>query len=96
MTDAHDLLIRAIRDLAPEAAMATHGSRDWASATFVGMCHRMSLMMDAAEADRLSRLLPDHEFPLRDHFVADILVAGRRVEGCGVRLDIAALTIELH
>lgn len=96
MIDAHPQLLRAIHRLAPLAAMPADRGTTWASATFEGMRHRLSLLVNESDADRLTSLLPNHEFELRDHFVADMLVADRIEESGGVLLAIEALTIELH
>lgn len=56
-------------------------SRDWASATFIGFCHDFSLRLDgapealAAAFALLTSRLPDWEFRLPGHIVADIAIA---------------------
>ena len=99
--DAHRLLIRALREKAGGAALATVGaarSEAWASATFRGARHAIALRLsgtDAGErAARLARELDGIEFDLPGHLVADIGVTSRDEDGDGVALAIEALTVE--
>lgn len=75
-------------------------SRRWASITFSGQRHELSLRLEGrqagAAADALVRELSERDFALRGHIVADIAVASqeRRPDGGLVRLDLEALTVE--
>jgi hypothetical protein len=103
-SDPHARLLRAVLALAGQGSEITSSSsRRWSSATFTGARHGVTLQLAGANArDRAHRLaesLPDAEFPLAGHIVADISVesqAYRRGEdGEGVaQLDLAVLTVE--
>ncbi|HYI64032.1 MAG TPA: hypothetical protein VEW71_04020 [Allosphingosinicella sp.] len=73
-------------------------SRPWASITFAGARHRLRLSLRgpsaAASADAFLAGLPEREFDLRGHFMADIaLIEDVRGDG-SVRLTLEALTVE--
>lgn len=67
----------------------------WMSATFVGAVHRLVLAFegDAAPVERLAAILPDHDFALRGHIVADVAARVAAEEGA-VRLRLEILTVE--
>ena len=104
MQDATCGLLRAIRaSLAVPMTLEEVRSRAWASVTFVGARHELSLKLDgdgaAAAADQFVAGLEAAEFALRGHIVADIhLEAQQRGTGPDgapfVRLRIEALTVE--
>ncbi len=90
--DAHRLLLRALTAAFPDAAVLASHATPWASATFTGSRHEVALrFIDAAGADAAAAILPDMEFTMRRHLVADVTVA--RTDA---RLDIGMLTIEDH
>lgn len=67
----------------------------WASATFTGARHEMRLTaLPSAELDAWLAALPELEFELRDHLVADIAVMGARRTGESIEIEIEALTVE--
>ena len=66
-------------------------TRDWASATFVGMRHEISFSCAALPV--LIDALPDVDLPMRGHFVADLLVQSVATEGAVSRVAIEVLTI---
>ena len=73
-------------------------SVDWHSLTFVGERHTAILRLTGTDAlcaaQRLSDGLPDAEFDLPGHIVADIAIAGMREDDDGsVVVGIEALTI---
>lgn len=98
--DCHGRLLAALIALAGEdAAIADSGLRPWHSATFVGSRHDVTLWIGgdeaAATADRLAVVLPETEFRLPGHIVADLKVQAidcAHDEGARLRLEI--LTIE--
>lgn len=100
--DPATALIRAVLSLARgDAALEEHRGTTWASATFSGMRHVMRLRFDGDQAletaNWLARILPEHEFTISGHLVADIAVADthRREEGAPtLTLVIEALTVE--
>jgi hypothetical protein len=66
----------------------------WASATFTGARHQLECIAERGPAlDAWLSALPEVEFALRGHLVADIHVA-ERIDGDAVALRIEALTVE--
>lgn len=59
-------------------ALVSHEERPWASATFAGSRHRFALEFEGVEAiaagENLIERLPDHEFAIPGHLVADAAV----------------------
>jgi hypothetical protein len=100
--DPATALIRAVLSLARgDASLEEHRGTAWASATFTGMRHVMRLRFEGeqavATAHWLVRILPEHEFALFGHLVADIAITDthRRSEGApSMTLIIEALTVE--
>jgi hypothetical protein len=88
--DAHRALIAALTDyLGPLDDLAAK-TRDWASATFVGMQHELSFCCTADA--HLIDALPDVDLPMDGHFVADLRVVSGG-SGEAVRVEIEVLTI---
>lgn len=100
--DPATALIRAVLTLAQgRAALEEHRGTSWASATFTGMRHVMRVSLTGEDGVRtgqwLASILPDHEFRIAGHLVADIAVSAvhRRAEGTpAMTLTIEALTVE--
>ncbi len=72
-------LIKALTKLADgHGCLRRHDQRNWASATFAGARHRMTLEFTGAQAitgaDQLIALAPDHEFDLPGELVADLSI----------------------
>ena len=103
-SDPHARLLRAVLALAGQGSeIISSSSRNWSSATFTGARHGVSLQLAGADArdraHRLAEMLPEAEFPLAGHIVADISVEGqayrRGKDGEGLaQLDLAVLTVE--
>lgn len=97
--DAGVLLERALARGAAEAGiglaiLAADWTR-WASVTFSGARHRLSVAAEpSARLDAWLAALPDAEFRLRGHLVADLAVAAVRRRGERVEIDLEALTVE--
>jgi hypothetical protein len=97
--DAHTLLERALlasaeRHGCPLAVTASDMTR-WASATFAGARHRLSLGATAsAGLDQWIAALPEAELGLRGHLLADAVVAQVRRAGDSVTIEAEFLTIE--
>jgi hypothetical protein len=97
--DAATLLERALVAAGHEAGvevevLASEWQR-WASATFIGARHRLTLC--AARSPSLNLWLaglPEHEFRLSGQLVADLIVAGTRRTGERVEMDLEVLTVE--
>ena len=99
--DPHRLLLRAIREKAERdgiARIVSSSSEAWASATFRGARHSLSLHLEGdGTSDRASRLaetLGLAEFCLPGHLVADIALTGRNTDAAGTTIEIEALTLE--
>jgi len=99
--DPHRLLMQAVRAEAERdgiARVTANSSEAWASATFRGARHGLSLHLDGADADnraaRLAERLGAVEFRLPGHLVADITVTGRSTTPEGAAMEIEALTLE--
>ena len=74
-------------------------SRPWASITFAGERHKLTLCLPGpgaqAAVDAFLEGLEDREFALRGHVVADNEATGiQRAEDGQVRLTLEALTVE--
>ena len=95
VTDAHhmDALASALLALAEHRAQViTHGEKAWASITFAGTRHRVTLEFRGGEAIEAGEcfiaFLPEHEFTIPGQLVADAAVV--EVHHC---LDPAVLTV---
>jgi hypothetical protein len=100
-SDPHRLLMQAVREQAERdgiARIVASSSEAWASATFRGARHSLSLHLDGATADdratRLAETLGEVEFRLPGHLVADIALTGRKSNAAGTAIEIEALTLE--
>ena len=67
----------------------------WASATFTGARHDVTLEADDSGAlDGWLTELPEADLPIRGHLVADVIITSvRRADGCAT-IRIEALTVE--
>ncbi|HEY6814021.1 MAG TPA: hypothetical protein VI168_00645 [Croceibacterium sp.] len=88
-----DRLRESLLELAQhKATILTHSEKSWASLTFSGARHRLALLFDGAEAieaaERFIAFLPEHEFDILGHLVADATVT--EVDH---RLDPPAMTV---
>jgi len=98
--DGHGRLARALLAMAgADATLDDANFRPWCSATFLGAQHHFTLRIVGADAAgraaALVRALPEAEFAIAGHIVADVTVDRLRTDAEGVRLiDVAALTIE--
>jgi hypothetical protein len=98
--DCQGQLLAALDTLAgSDDAIADASMRPWCSATFLGAQHRILLRLSgdhaAQQAERLRAQLPDTDFKLRGHIVADIMVDEIREEADGIVLvSLSVLTIE--
>lgn len=96
--DAATLLRRAIEANARRAGcsigIADCHSERWASATFVGGRHRLTITASQSAAlDRWVAALPDADLPIRHHLVADVVLAGTRRSEDALSVTIEALTV---
>lgn len=97
--DAEALLRRALEASAeaagcPAALVASDWTR-WASATFTGARHLLTLAAPPSAAlDAWIAGLPDAELRLRRHLVADLVVDHVRRAGDRVTISLEVLTVE--
>lgn len=97
--DATSALLRALGDrLDHPFELDEIESRGWASVTFTGARHTLSLRLrgDGAEAsaDVFLDGLEAAEFSLRGHILADIVLVARESAIDGVCIRLEALTVE--
>ncbi|MEO9599577.1 hypothetical protein [Parasphingorhabdus sp.] len=77
--DPGPMLTKQIKALGgDQAQVCLKRKRPWASITFSGTRHSFAVISttapDSKVIEELARALPDHEFAIPDHFVADILI----------------------
>jgi hypothetical protein len=97
--DAATLLERALLASAEHAAcplsLAESEMDRWASATFTGARHRITLVgRESAALDSWLAGLADADFALRGHLVADLQVVRVRRAGEALTATIEVLTVE--
>jgi hypothetical protein len=99
--DATTALLRALRTSLDSVNFMNFErvhSREWASITFTGARHEVTIRLDGpdaeAAADRFLHGLDATEFRLRGHILADIALVARERTEEGVRLEMEALTVE--
>lgn len=93
--DVATLLARALERNGPGVTVLQCQTKPWASVTFAGARHRLTIEARAtAGFDRWLAALPDAEFALRGHLVADLVVES--IEHCDgrARVTIEVLTVE--
>lgn len=97
--DAATLLERALVANATQAGCAVAidapPPKPWASATFAGARHPLTLSAAASPAlDAWLAGLPEAELALPGHLVVELVVEAVRREGAAVTVKIEALTVE--
>lgn len=96
--DAAKVLRRALERHAERCGLSLSWhvteSRRWASATFVGACHRMALAIEGPGSDAWIAGLDEVDLPLRGHLVADLIVATTVRTDVGADIGIEVLTVE--
>lgn len=94
--DAHTMLMRALlADAAARGLMVEVGESDWtrwASATFTGARHRLTV--SGSCLDKWIAGLPEQEFSLRGHLVADLAVTRLRHVDSVTFVTFEVLTLE--
>ena len=96
--DAGTLVARAIEHDARRAGcamvLALAESSRWASATFVGTLHRLTIAVDPVPGLRdWIDAMPEAEFAMRGHIVADLSVDSIATIGDREHVTIAVLTL---
>ena len=89
--DAHRALLDALADYLGPIDDVVAKTRDWASATFVGMRHEIAFVCSASAT--LIDALPDIDLPMDGHFVADLVLASSVWDGLRHQVEIEVLTI---
>jgi hypothetical protein len=89
--DANRALLAALADYLGPLGDVVAKTRDWASATFIGMQHALSFT--CAASDTLIEALPDIDLPMAGHFVADLRVVSVASDGSRHRVEIEVLTV---
>lgn len=100
--DGASALLHEILELCrTKAALLEHRSWHWNSATFNGLRHEILLEFTGHDAiergEWLCQILPEHEFRIAGHIVADLTVADKVYQGSSpaiLTLKIHALTVE--
>lgn len=97
--DVATLLERALLESARAAGcpLVVHASAmtRWASATFIGAKHLVVLAGEASPAlDAWLAALPEAEFALRDHLVADVILLSLLREAGAAAMMLEILTVE--
>lgn len=95
-------LVNALLDLAgPEASFLAHSERPWASVTFSGSRHAVTLAFAGAggviAGEAFAEALPEHEFSVPRQLVADACVTGMLHEAEPVErlvVDVELLLVE--
>ena len=88
---AHRALLAALTDYLGPLDDVVAKTRDWASATFVGMQHEMSFVCTADAV--LIDGLPDVDLPMDGHFVADLVLVSLEAQGPYHYVVIEVLTV---
>ncbi len=97
--DASRRLSAALERAAEAAGLSVRvgdaAATSWASATFAGARHRLTLHLDDAPGlDRWLAALPEADLPMKDHLVADLMVVSVERSDGAVTVRIEALTVE--
>jgi hypothetical protein len=93
--DAGTRLARALARSGPGIVVTARASTPWASVTFTGARHVLTLEAPASAAlDAWLEALPETEFAIPGHLVADLAVAEMRRDGARVEVRIEVLTVE--
>ena len=94
------LIAQIISKLSPaNVTVVETFTKPWASVTFSGARHEMTLLVEGSQALHVSEALKAtircEEFDIKGHLVADILINHLSADQSSVRLDIEALTVVL-
>jgi hypothetical protein len=95
--DANTLIERALVESTDAAGcpvtIPASDTRRWASATFVGAQHEIAAE-NSVQLDTWLAGLPEAEFALRGHLVADLVVKRVARDGDAVSVSLEILTVE--
>lgn len=88
------LLDAALVANGPDLRICRHVTQDWASVTFGGARHCLTVEVPAGPAlDRWLASLPEADLPIRGHLVADVEIIAIAHLGEVVRIDLEILTV---
>ncbi|WP_447728717.1 hypothetical protein [Sphingomonas koreensis] len=94
-TQLEGALVRSAADAGIILTVATAGATPWASVTFTGARHRLSAVAaHSASLDAWLAGLPEAEFRLRGHLVADLAVTGATQAAELTEVMLEVLTVE--
>jgi hypothetical protein len=88
---AHRALLDALGDYLGPLDDVVAKTRDWASATFVGMQHEIAFVSTASAT--IIDALPEVDLPMDGHFVADLLLIASKAQGPYHYVVIEVLTV---
>ena len=98
--DCQGQLLAALEALAGSSSLIGDVMmRPWCSATFLGAQHSIVLRFEGdlamLQAERFAEILPEAQFTLRGHIVADVAVDGvEEADDGGASISLSVLTIE--
>lgn len=88
-------LVRNAAEAGVVLSLAMASATPWASVTFTGARHRLAMVAArSASLDAWLAGLPEVEFRLRGHLVADLAVAGATNTAELIEVTLEALTVE--
>lgn len=94
-TQLERALVRSAAEAGVVLSLAAATATPWASVTFTGARHRLTMVAAcSASLDSWLADLPEAEFRLRGHLVADLAVAGAMTAAELVEVTLEALTVE--
>lgn len=94
-TQLERALVHGAREAGIALAILSADWSRWASATFTGARHRVTVAAPASPAfDAWLAALPEAEFKLRGHLVADLVVGDDRHDRDLVEVELEVLTVE--
>ena len=91
----HRKLCAALLRHIPNARIEQTRERPWASITFTGARHWLTLIVPTEDAEAVARDLPEANLPLVGHIVADLAIMGKAHQPPCTALEIEALTVEV-
>ena len=90
--DIGDLLSAQLMALLSHtASINLKGEKPWASITFSGTRYRFEVKLSGPHPEEQLQSLPEHEFELPGHFVADVLIHERRHDAAFTVVEILTI-----
>ena len=91
---AHRRLCAALLRHIPAARLVKARERPWASITFAGARHWLTVLVPSDLAAEIVRDLPEADLPLVGHIVADLAIMRQTPQSGSIALVLEALTVE--